>query len=105
MQCYKEMYELANKNQASILFILSDIIKEGFNAAVQGYLQAKNMRMTVEMKSFHLDCEYFAKIGEQLSKIIFGNDDSLYLDWKDKQINFDGWMKKNIISNQFSVKR
>ena len=61
--------------------------------------QAKNMRMTVEMKSFHLDCEYFAKIGEQLSKIIFGND------WKDKQINFDGWMKKNIISNQFSVKR
>ena len=67
--------------------------------------QAKNMRMTVEMKSFHLDCEYFAKIGEQLSKIIFGNDDSLYLDWKDKQINFDSWMKKIIISNQFSVKR
>ena len=42
VQCYKEMYELANKNQASILFILSDIIKEGFNAAVQGYLQVMN---------------------------------------------------------------
>ena len=42
VQCYKEMYELANKKQASILFILSDIIKEGFNAAVQGYLQVMN---------------------------------------------------------------
>ena len=63
------------------------------------------MRRIVEMKSFHLDCEYFAKVGEQLSKIIFGNDDSLYLDWKEKQNNFDSCVKKFIISNQFSVKR
>ena len=60
--------------------------------------------MTVEMKSFHLDGEYFAKVGEQMSKIIFGNDDSLYLDWKEKQNNFDSWVKKFNISNQFSVK-
>ena len=62
------------------------------------------MRMTVEMKTFHLDGEYFAKVGEQMSKIIFGNDDSLYLDWKEKQNNFDSWVKKFIFSNQFSVK-
>ena len=42
VQCYKEMYELANQKQASILFILSDIIKKGFNAAAQGYLQVIN---------------------------------------------------------------
>ena len=62
------------------------------------------MRMNIEMKSFHLECEYFAKVGEQMSKIIFGNDDSLYLDWKEKLNNFDSWVKKFIISNQFSVK-
>ena len=53
------------------------------------------MRMIVEMKSFHLDCQYFAKVGEQLSKIIFGNDDSLYLHWKEKQDNFDSWIKND----------
>ena len=38
------MYELANQKQASILFILSDIIKKGFNAAAQGYLQVINKK-------------------------------------------------------------
>ena len=63
------------------------------------------MGMTIEMKSFSLDCENFAKVGEQFSKIIFGNDDILYLDWKEKQENFDIWVKKAITSNQFALKK
>ena len=39
------MYELANQKQASILFILSDIIKKSFNAAAQGYLQVINNKL------------------------------------------------------------
>ena len=42
VQLYKEMYKLAKEKQASRMFILSDILKEGFNAAVQGYLQVHN---------------------------------------------------------------
>ena len=42
VQLYKEMYKLAKEKQASRMFILSDILKEGFNAAVQGYLQVMN---------------------------------------------------------------
>ena len=60
------------------------------------------MRMTSEMKTFELDCENFAKVGEQLSKIIFGNDDILYLDWKEKQDSFNHWVTKAMKSNQFS---
>ena len=43
VQCYKEMYKLAKEKQATRIFILSDILKEGFNAAVQGYLQVRDM--------------------------------------------------------------
>ena len=39
VQCYKEMYKLAKEKQASRQFILYDILTEGFDAAVQGYLQ------------------------------------------------------------------
>ena len=42
VQLYKEMYKLAKEKQASGMFILSDILEEGFNAAVQGYLQVMN---------------------------------------------------------------
>ena len=63
------------------------------------------MRMTSEMKTFELDCENFAKVGEQLSKIIFGNDDILYLDWKEKQDSFNHWVTKAMNSNQFSEKK
>ena len=58
--------------------------------------------MTSEMKNFKLDCENFVKVGEQLSKIIFGNDDILYLDWKEKQDSFNHWVTKAMNSNQFS---
>ena len=58
--------------------------------------------MTIEMKSFVLECEIFSKVGEQLSKITFGNDDAHYLDWKEKQNNFDNWVKKAITSKQFA---
>jgi hypothetical protein len=47
VQCYKEMYELAEEKQASRMFILSDIVKEGFNAAVQGYLQVMNNKLCI----------------------------------------------------------
>ena len=42
VQIYKEMYNLAKEKRASRMFILSSILTEGFNAAVQGYLQVMN---------------------------------------------------------------
>ena len=45
VQCYKEMYKLAKEKQATRIFILSDVLKEGFNAAVQGYLQVMEMKI------------------------------------------------------------
>ena len=56
VQCYKEMYKLAKEKQATRIFILSDILKEGFNAAVQGYLQVtfswlRQLRPTIHYSS------------------------------------------------------
>ena len=88
---------MAKEKKASRLFILYEILDNGFDAAVQGYLSAKKgytmYRMNgLEMKEFKAECDNFSKVGQQIAKIVLEDSD---VSWKQRHHNFDDWMKEN----------
>lgn len=89
--CHKEMYKLAKEKKASRMFIVNDILDDGFNAAAQGYLTSESSYSIKKMESFRKDCEIFAIAGEQLSKVL---PNFTQVEWTRRKNDFDGWMKE-----------
>ena len=71
------------------------MINQAFETAAQGYLAAKNLNKTKEMKEFEMDCANFARVGEQLSKVVYG---SAYEGWTERKHNVDEWIEKKLVS-------
>ena len=50
-------------------FIVNEILDNGFNAAVQGYLQAQVTFNYNSMAEFETECELFSYHGEEMARI------------------------------------
>ena len=87
--CYKEMYKLAKEKKAARSFIIYEILDNGFNAAVQGYLCAHNANDLQKMTQFKKECDNFSKVGEQVSKSISNKTSQ---EWQIRRKNFDNWI-------------
>ena len=46
-------------------------------------------QFTKNAREFKEECEKFAKIGEHVTKTVYGIKDLIYLGWKEKQSYFD----------------
>ena len=97
--CHKEMYKLAKEKKAARIFIVHEILDDGFNASVQGYLSSESSYNQQYVDQFRKECEIFAIAGEQLSKVL---PIKTLQEWKERKNNFDNWMKevKQVIRDQ-----
>ena len=97
--CHKEMYKLAKEKKAARIFIVHEILDDGFNASVQGYLSSESSYNQQYVDQFKKECEIFAIAGEQLSKVL---PIKTLQEWKERKNNFDNWMKevKQVIRDQ-----
>ena len=84
------MYKLAKDKKASRMFIVNEILDDGFNAAAQGYLTAESSYSISFMEQFKKDCEIFSNAGEQLSKVL---PNFTQMEWNRRKQNFDDWIK------------
>jgi len=112
--CYKEMYKMAKEKKASRQYLLKHICEEGWQTALCGYetvtgfvkqikekaKKGKGKRlldeekrqlvtMTKQAEEFQKDCQQFSKIGELLTKQIFGANSASYLQWQERDKMFD----------------
>ena len=97
MFCYKEMQKLAIKHKAPWEFILVEIIEEGFEAGLHGYIEAKK-RLDVDKIEYYIkECMKWSRVGEKMSKIAFGHDYKQIssLNWGEVNQNFDNWFAQN----------
>jgi len=100
--CYKEMYKLAEQKNCSKAFIVNEILDNGFNAAVQGYLQAQVTFNYNSMAEFETECELFSYHGEEMARIVFGNN-PIGKEWKERKNNFENWIKEDMIEKHFQL--
>ena len=97
--CHKEMYKLAKDKKAPRTFIVNEILDDGFNAAIQGYLSAEKIYNEKLMDEFRKECEIFATAGEQLSKVL---SKTTVNEWKERKHNFENWIQevKDVLQSQ-----
>ena len=102
--CHKEMYKLAKEKKAPRIFIVHEILDDGFNASVQGYLSSESSFNQQYIDEFRKECEIFATAGEQLSKVL---PMKTLQEWKERKYNFDNWMKevKQVIRDQQQMEK
>ena len=91
---------MAKNVKSSRIFILNSILNQAFETSAQGYLAAKNLNKTKEMNEFEMDCANFARVGEQLSKVVYGSN---YNGWTDRKHNIDEWIDKKLVSTPFII--
>ena len=96
--CYKEMYKLAKEKKAPRSFIVYEILDNGFNAAVQGYLCAQSFCDVQKMSEFKKECDNFSKVGEQVSKCVSKKTSE---EWQIRRHNFDNWIQDAMKNRQF----
>ena len=92
------MYKLAKEKKAPRSYIVYEILDNGFNAAVQGYLCALNICDLQKMDQFKQDCDNFSKVGEKVSKCVSKKTSE---DWHVRRQNFDTWIQDKITNKQF----
>ena len=110
-------------------FIVNEILDNGFNAAVQGYLQAQVTFNYNSMAEFETECELFSYHGEEMARIgknhaskrydqfspaplvllfsyffpiVFGNN-PIGKEWKERKNNFENWIKEDMIEKHFQL--
>ena len=91
--CHKQLYKLAKDKKASRMFIVNEILDDGFNAAAQGYITAQCSYKIDYLNAFKKDCELFAVAGEQLSKVLGSTLSMTYVEWNRRKNEFDEWIK------------
>ena len=91
--CHKQLYKLAKDKKASRMFIVNEILDDGFNAAAQGYITAQCSYKIDYLNAFKKDCELFAVAGEQLSKVLGSTLSMTYAEWNRRKNDFDEWIK------------
>ena len=91
--CHKQLYKLAKDKKASRMFIVNEILDDGFNAAAQGYITAQCSYKIDYLNAFKKDCELFAVAGEQLSKVLGSTLSMTYAEWNRRKNEFDEWIK------------
>ena len=92
--CHKQLYKLAKDKKASRMFIVNEILDDGFNAAAQGYITAQCTYKMDYLNAFKKDCELFAVAGEQLSKVLGSSESMIYTEWNRRKNEFDEWIKE-----------
>ena len=120
---YKEMYKMAKVKKVSRTFIVWKILQKGFQAAISGYLHAKDrmgegqkclqevgqssrherdsgVKQTAKQNKevFKKECELFANAGVLIGEIVL--PDKELQDWKMKKDNLDFWIEQKI-ANKF----
>ena len=120
---YKEMYKMAKVKKVSRTFIVWKILQKGFQAAISGYLHAKDrmgegqnclqevgqssrhekdsgVKQTAKKNKevFKKECEIFANAGVVIGEIVL--PDKELRDWKMKKDNLDFWIEQEI-ANKF----
>ena len=88
------MYKLAKTKKASRIFILNSLLNPAFETAAQGYLSAQKLDQNKELNEFKMDCANFARVGEQLSKVVYG---SSYNGWTERKLNLDTWIQNKMV--------
>ena len=91
INCYKEMYKLAKEKRVSRFLIVTEILERGFRAAVQGYVNS--FPNSNEMEKFGKEISSFSNVGEEISKIVFGDTHYGKL-WKERKYDFENWLRK-----------
>ena len=76
------------------MFIVNEILDDGFNAAAQGYITAQCTYKMDYLNAFKKDCELFAVAGEQLSKVLGSSESMIYTEWNRRKNEFDEWIKE-----------
>ena len=92
---YKEMYKIAKEKKASRIFILKTLLNQAFETAARGYLSAQALDKIKESNDFKMDCANFARVGEQLSKVVYG---STYNGWAERKLDFEKWINTKLVS-------
>lgn len=100
--CHKEMLKLAKEKRTSKAFIVNEILDSGFNAAVQGYLDAQVSFNYVAAEEFEKECELFSNLGEKMSKVVFGNT-YVGKEWNERKHNFENYIKEDMIDKHFQL--
>ena len=57
IRCYSNMYNLAKKKKASWAYIYEEILLQGFDAALYGYMYSENQK---DKEEFKKECEKFS---------------------------------------------
>ena len=96
------MLKLAKEKRTSKAFIVNEILDSGFNAAVQGYLDAQVSFNYVAAEEFEKECELFSNLGEKMSKVVFGNT-YVGKEWNERKHNFENYIKEDMIDKHFQL--
>ena len=97
ISCFKQMYKLAKDKKAPRNFILYIVLQNAFQAAAEGFLTAKMCHDFDKMEFFKKECEKLSMAGVQIAIISCGKDSSTTKCWKEKNENFENWLKKSEI--------
>jgi len=98
---YKEMYKIAKEKKASRIFILKTLLNQAFETAARGYLSAQNLDKIKESNDFKMDCANFARVGEQLSKVVYG---CTYNGWAERKLDFEKWINTKLVNKLNNLK-
>ena len=101
--CYKEMYKLAKVKNTSKTLIVKEILEDGFNAAVQGYIYSRMSFDNKHMQEFKHACVIFSNVGEQISVMVFGTKHNISKEWTKRRFNFEKWIEEKIYKKQFKT--
>ena len=96
---FKQMYKLAKDKKAPRRFILKDLLLKSFQAAAEGFLTAKTFHDFDKMEFFKKECGKISMAGVQIAKIAYGNDSVTTKWWKEKNEDFEKWLKTSLEEN------
>ena len=70
VECYKKYYHLMKKLKQDVYLILTDVIENGYQAAIQGALESQSQPKIC--KEFKMEAEKFAAVGKKIQNYIYG---------------------------------
>ena len=91
--CQKEMYNLAKKKKAPKNFILEEVIDLAFKIGVAAYDFAGFQKNFDKIEYFRHECVKLSKVGHQIAKMCFGQQNALTKEWKERNQEFENWCK------------
>ena len=81
---------MARNKKAPKTFIYG-ILAKAFEYGCLGFLPAVHQKNRGKVEYFKEECRKLSKVGYQIAKLVYGKEESLTKDWKERNEDFDTW--------------